>query len=169
MPTLVLSHNKTLVAQLYGEFKALFPDNAVEFFISYYDYYQPEAYLPATDTYIEKDSDVNDEIDRLRLKATSSLLERSDVIIVASVSCIYGLGSPEDYQQMHVFLEVGGERDRDEVIRNLVDIHYVRSDFGLERGNFRVRGDVLEIMPAYDDRVIRYRVLRRHNRAYFRS
>ena len=154
-PTLILSHNKTLVAQLYGEFKSLFPENAVEFFISYYDYYQPEAYLPQTDTYIEKDADINEEIDRLRLKATSSLLERRDVIIVASVSCIYGLGSPKDYENMHVILQVGDRIDRDEIIRNLVDIHYVRSDFGLERSNFRVRGDVLEIIPAYDDRVFR--------------
>jgi len=154
-PTLVLSHNKTLVAQLYGEFKALFPDNAVEFFISYYDYYQPEAYVPSSDTYIEKDSDVNEEIERLRLRATSSLLERRDVIIVASVSCIYGLGSPEDYENLHLILTVGDRVDRDEVIRRLVDIHYVRSDFGLERGNFRVRGDVLEIQPAYDETVLR--------------
>ena len=154
-PTLVLSHNKTLVAQLYGEFRTLFPENAVEFFISYYDYYQPEAYLPATDVYIEKDADINEEIDRLRLKATSSLLERRDVIIVSSVSCIYGLGSPEDYAEMHVILNVGDRIDRDEVIRRLVDIHYTRSDFGLERTNFRVRGDVLEIIPAYDDRVLR--------------
>ena len=154
-PTLVLSHNKTLVAQLYGEFRALFPDNAVEFFISYYDYYQPEAYVPQSDTYIEKDSDVNEEIDRLRLRATSSLLERRDVIIVASVSCIFGLGSPSEYERLHVILEVGDQVDRDDVIRRLVAIHYVRNDFGLERANFRVRGDVLEIMPAYDDRVIR--------------
>ncbi|MDP2984304.1 MAG: excinuclease ABC subunit UvrB [Candidatus Latescibacter sp.] len=154
-PVLVLSHNKTLVAQLYGEFKALFPENAVEFFISYYDYYQPEAYVPSTDTYIEKDADINEEIDRLRLRATSSLLERRDVIIVASVSCIYGLGSPQEYERLHVILEVGDHVDRDEVIRRLVDIHYLRNDFGLERANFRVRGDVLEIMPAYDDRVIR--------------
>jgi len=154
-PAIIISHNKTLVAQLYGEFKALFPDNAVEFFISYYDYYQPEAYVPVTDTYIEKDADVNEEIDRLRLKATSSLLERRDVIILASVSCIYGLGAPEEYERMHVILEVGDRVDRDDVIRRLVDIHYTRSDFGLERGNFRVRGDVLEIVPAYDDRVVR--------------
>jgi excinuclease ABC subunit B len=154
-PTLVLSHNKTLVAQLYGEFKALFPENAVEFFISYYDYYQPEAYVPSTDTYIEKDADINEEIDRLRLRATSSLLERRDVIIVASVSCIYGLGSPQEYKRLHVILEVGDTIDRDEVIRRLVNIHYLRNDFGLERANFRVRGDVLEVMPAYDDRVIR--------------
>ncbi|MFC1538057.1 excinuclease ABC subunit UvrB [Candidatus Latescibacterota bacterium] len=154
-PTLVLSHNKTLVAQLYGEFKALFPENAVEFFISYYDYYQPEAYLPVTDTYIEKDADINEEIDRLRLKATSSLLERKDVIIVASVSCIFGLGSPEDYENMHVILNIGDRIDRDDVIRKLVDIHYARSDFGLERSNFSVKGDTLEILPAYDDRVIR--------------
>ncbi len=154
-PALILSHNKTLVAQLYGEFKALFPDNAVEFFISYYDYYQPEAYLPQTDTYIEKDSDINEEIDRLRLRATSSLLERRDVIIVASVSCIYGLGSPHEYERLHVIVEVGDTIDRDDVIRRLVDIHYTRNDIGLDRGNFRVRGDVLEVMPAYDDRVIR--------------
>lgn len=154
-PTLVLSHNKTLVAQLYGEFKALFPENAVEFFISYYDYYQPEAYLPSTDTYIEKDADINEEIDRLRLKATSSLLERRDVIIVSSVSCIYGLGSPAEYERMHVILHVGDQIDRDEVIRNLVDIHYTRNDFQLERASFRVRGDVLEVIPAYDDRVLR--------------
>lgn len=154
-PTLVLSHNKTLVAQLYGEFKALFPDNAVEFFISYYDYYQPEAYVPSSDTYIEKDASINEEIDRLRLRATSSLLERRDVIIVSSVSCIYGLGSPMEYEKLHVILEVGDCIDRDDVIHRLIDIHYVRSDFGLERGNFRVRGDVLEIMPAYDDRVLR--------------
>ncbi|MFC1608248.1 DEAD/DEAH box helicase family protein, partial [Candidatus Latescibacterota bacterium] len=154
-PTLVLSHNKTLVAQLFGEFKALFPENAVEFFISYYDYYQPEAYVPASDTFIEKESDVNEEIDRLRLRATSSLLERNDVIIVASVSCIYGLGSPQEYEKLHLILNVGDRVDRDDVIRRLVDIHYARSDFGLERGNFRVRGDVLEIMPAYDERVIR--------------
>ena len=154
-PTLVISHNKTLVAQLYGEFKALFPDNAVEFFISYYDYYQPEAYVPATDTYIEKDADINEEIDRLRLKATSSLLERRDVIIVASVSSIYGLGEPQEYERLHVILEVGSRFDRDEVIRRLVDIHYTRNDFSLERSSFRVRGDILEIMPAYDDRVLR--------------
>ncbi|MHB9028381.1 MAG: excinuclease ABC subunit UvrB [Candidatus Latescibacterota bacterium] len=154
-PTLVISHNKTLVAQLYGEFKALFPDNAVEFFISYYDYYQPEAYVPQSDTYIEKDADINEEIDRLRLRATSSLLERQDVIIVASVSCIYGLGAPEEYARLHLILEVGDQVERDDVMRRLVDIHYVRNDFGLERGNFRVRGDVLEVMPAYDDRVIR--------------
>ncbi|MBT4483280.1 MAG: DEAD/DEAH box helicase family protein, partial [Candidatus Latescibacteria bacterium] len=154
-PTIIISHNKTLVAQLYGEFRALFPDNAVEFFISYYDYYQPEAYMPATDTYIEKDADVNEEIDRLRLKATSSLLERRDVIIVASVSCIYGLGSPGEYEKMHVVLEVGDRIDRDEVVRKLINIHYIRNDFSLERASLRVRGDVLEIMPAYDDRVIR--------------
>jgi len=154
-PVLVLSHNKTLVAQLYGEFKALFPDNAVEFFISYYDYYQPEAYIPTTDTYIEKDADINEEIDRLRLKATSSLLQRRDVIIVASVSCIYGLGSPEYYEKMHVILNVGDRIDRDHIIRNLVDIHYTRNDISIERGDFRVRGDVLEVIPAYDDRVIR--------------
>ncbi|GAF69831.1 unnamed protein product, partial [marine sediment metagenome] len=142
-PTIIISHNKTLVAQLYGEFRALFPENAAEFFISYYDYYQPEAYMPVTDTYIEKDADVNEEIDRLRLKATSSLLERRDVIVVASVSCIYGLGAPDEYERLHVILEVGDKIERDEVVRKLVDIHYTRSDFGLERANFRVRGDVL--------------------------
>ena len=154
-PTIIISHNKTLVAQLYGEFRALFPENAVEFFISYYDYYQPEAYMPATDTYIEKDADINEEIDRLRLKATSSLLERRDVIILASVSCIFGLGSPDEYERMHVILEVGDQIDRDDVVRKLVDIHYTRNDFALERANFRVKGDVLEVIPAYDDRVIR--------------
>ena len=150
-PTLVISHNKTLAAQLYGEFKSFFPENAVEYFISYFDYYQPEAYIPVTDTYIEKDSSINDEIDRLRLKATSALLEREDVIIVASVSCIYGLGSPEDYKDLLLFLERGQRIERERILRRLVDIHYTRNDYDFHRGTFRVRGDVIEIFPAYDD------------------
>ncbi len=154
-PTLVISHNKTLAAQLYGELKAFFPNNAVEFFISYYDYYQPEAYIPTTDTYIEKDTSMNEDIDRLRLRATASLLERDDVIIVASVSCIYGLGSPETYKQLLLFIERGGNADRDEIIRSLVDIHYNRNDIDFSRGNFRVRGDVLELIPAYQETAIR--------------
>ncbi len=154
-PTLVISHNKTLAAQLYGELKAYFPDNAVEFFISYYDYYQPEAYVPQTDTYIEKDTSINDDIDRLRLRATSSLLEREDVIIVASVSCIYGIGSPIDYKNMMVFLEVGQERPRNELLRSLIEIHYNRNDIDFARGTFRVRGDVIEIIPAYEDTALR--------------
>ena len=147
-PTLVIAHNKTLAAQLYGEFKEFFPENAVEYFVSYYDYYQPEAYVPSTDTYIEKDSAINDEIDKLRHSATAALTERRDVIIVASVSCIYGLGSPIDYQSMTVSLRPGMERDRDEVIRKLIDIQYTRNDMDFHRGTFRVRGDVIEIFPA---------------------
>ena len=147
-PTLVIAHNKTLAAQLYGEFKEMFPENAVEYFVSYYDYYQPEAYVPSSDTYIAKDSSVNDEIDKLRLSATASLSERKDVIVVASVSCIYGLGSPDDYQEMIVSLRPGMAKDRDEVIRGLIDIQYDRNDLNLERGCFRVRGDVVEIYPA---------------------
>ncbi|MFQ6610878.1 MAG: excinuclease ABC subunit UvrB, partial [Fidelibacterota bacterium] len=154
-PALVLSHNKTLAAQLYGEFKALFPENAVEFFISYYDYYQPEAYLPVTDTFIEKDSSIDEEIDRLRLRATTSLMSRKDVIIVASVSCIYGIGSPQDYQNMLVPFVVGNSMNLKETLKRLVDIHYVRNDLALEQGVFRVRGDVLEIFPAYDEHAIR--------------
>lgn len=154
-PTLVISHNKTLAAQLYGELRTFFPNNAVEFFISYYDYYQPEAYVPSTDTFIEKDTSINDDIDRLRLRATSSLLERKDVIIVASVSCIYGLGSPEDYRDMLVFLKVGQTIERDVLLRNLIDIHYSRNDIEFGRGHFRVRGDVVEIHPAYEDEAIR--------------
>lgn len=154
-PTLVISHNKTLAAQLYGELKAFFPNNAVEFFISYYDYYQPEAYKPTTDTYIEKDTAMNDDIDRLRLRATASLLEREDVIIVASVSCIYGLGSPEDYKKLLLFLETGQSIDRDEIIRSLIEIHYNRNDIDFSRGNFRVRGDVLEVIPAYSETAFR--------------
>ena len=155
-PTLVIAHNKTLAAQLYGEFKEFFPENAVEYFVSYYDYYQPEAYVPSTDTYIEKDSAINDEIDKLRHSATAALTERRDVIIIASVSCIYGLGSPIDYQNMTVSLRPGMERDRDEVIQRLVEIQYTRNDMDFHRGTFRVRGDVLEIFPASaTDRAIR--------------
>ena len=155
-PTLVIAHNKTLAAQLYGEFKEFFPNNAVEFFVSYYDYYQPEAYVPSTDTYIEKDSAINDEIDKLRHSATAALTERQDVIIIASVSCIYGLGSPIDYQNMTVSLRPGMMKDRDEVIRRLVDIQYTRNDMDFHRGTFRVRGDVVEIFPASaSDRAIR--------------
>ncbi len=148
-PTLVIAHNKTLAAQLYGEFKEYFPSNAVEYFVSYYDYYQPEAYVPSTDTYIEKDSAINDEIDKLRHSATAALSERKDVIIVSSVSCIYGLGSPIDYQEMVISLRPGMEKDRDEVIHKLIDIQYDRNDMDFHRGTFRVRGDVVEIFPAY--------------------
>ena len=147
-PTLVISHNKTLAAQLYGEFKEFFPENAVEYFVSYYDYYQPEAYVPSTDTYIAKDSAINDEIDKLRLSATASLTERKDVVVVASVSCIYGLGSPDEYQDMVVSLRPGMVKDRDQVIRELIDIQYDRNDQDVQRGTFRVRGDTLEIYPA---------------------
>ncbi len=155
-PTLVIAHNKTLAAQLYGEFKEFFPENAVEYFVSYYDYYQPEAYVPSTDTYIEKDSAINEEIDKLRHSATASLTERQDVVIVASVSCIYGLGSPIDYQNMTVSLRPGMMKDRDEVIRRLIDIQYTRNDMDFHRGTFRVRGDVVEIFPASaSDRAIR--------------
>ena len=150
-PTLIISHNKTLAAQLYGEFKGFFPENAVEFFISYYDYYQPEAYLPTTDTFIEKDSSVNDEIDRLRLKATSALLTRRDVIVIASVSCIYGIGSPEDYKNMLVTVEQGQVYNRREFLLTLVDIQYTRNDFDFHRGIFRVRGDIIDIFPAYEE------------------
>ncbi len=148
-PTLVIAHNKTLAAQLYGEFKEYFPSNAVEYFVSYYDYYQPEAYVPSTDTYIEKDSAINDEIDKLRHSATAALSERKDVLIVASVSCIYGLGSPIDYKEMVISLRPGMVRDRDEIIHKLIDIQYTRNDMDFHRGTFRVRGDVLEIFPAY--------------------
>lgn len=147
-PTLIIAHNKTLAAQLYGEFKEFFPENAVEYFVSYYDYYQPEAYVPSSDTYIEKDSSINDEIDKLRHSATAALTERRDVIIVASVSCIYGLGSPIDYQNMTVSLRPGMMKDRDEVIKKLVEIQYARNDMDFKRGTFRVRGDVLEIFPV---------------------
>ena len=150
-PTLVIAHNKTLAAQLYSEFKEFFPDNRVEFFVSYYDYYQPEAYVVSTDTYIEKDSAINEEIDKLRHSATASILEREDVIIVASVSCIYGLGDPEEYKYMMVSLRPGMEKDRDEVIKSLVEIQYERNDMNFVRGTFRVKGDILEVLPANTD------------------
>ncbi|KGA95660.1 excinuclease ABC subunit B [Alkalihalobacillus alcalophilus ATCC 27647 = CGMCC 1.3604] len=150
-PTLVMAHNKTLAGQLYSEFKEFFPNNAVEYFVSYYDYYQPEAYVPSSDTYIEKDASINDEIDKLRHAATSALLERNDVIIIASVSCIYGLGSPEEYREMVVSLRTGQEIERNELLRNLVDIQYNRNDLNFTRGTFRVRGDVVEIFPASRD------------------
>ena len=150
-PTLVIAHNKTLAAQLYGEFKEFFPENAVEYFVSYYDYYQPEAYVPQTDTYIEKDSSINDEIDKLRLSATASLVGRNDVIVVSSVSCIYGLGSPVDFKEMALYLRVGEERDRNEILKKLVQLHYDRSDVDFHRSTFRVRGDVLDIFPADTD------------------
>jgi excinuclease ABC subunit B len=155
LPTLVISHNKTLAAQLFSEFRHLFPDNAVEYFVSYYDYYQPEAYIPSTDTYIEKDASINDDIDRLRLSATSAVLTRRDVIVVASVSCIYGLGSPEDYEEMTVHLATGQRIDRDDLLRRLVDIQYDRNDFQLVRGHFRARGDSVEISPAYQETAYR--------------
>ena len=155
-PTLIISHNKTLAAQLYGEFKEFYPEKAEENFVSYKDYYQPEAYVPSTDTYIEKDSSINDEIDKLRLSATAALSERKDVIIISSVSCIYGLGSPDDYKEMMISLRPGMQKDRDEVIRQLIDIQYDRNDMDFKRGTFRVRGDVVEIIPAnYSDRAIR--------------
>ena len=150
-----MSHNKTLAAQLYGELRALFPRNAVEYFISYYDYYQPEAYVPATDTYIEKDASINEDIERLRLRATSSLIERDDVIVVASISCIYGLGNPADYRELMVVLDQGQERSRRQILRALVEIQYHRNDVSFERGTFRVRGDVIEIFPAYEEQAIR--------------
>ena len=154
-PTLVIAHNKTLTAQLANEFRELFPHNAVHYFVSYYDYYQPEAYIPQTDTYIEKDASINDEIDRLRHAATSALFERRDVIIVASVSCIYGLGSPDTYRDMAVELTRGAELDRDDVMRHLVSLQYTRNDIAFERGTFRARGDTLEIIPAYEERIVR--------------
>lgn len=154
-PTLIIAHNKTLTAQLCGELRELFPDNAVHYFVSYYDYYQPEAYMPQTDTYIEKDSSINDEIDRLRHAATSSLFERRDVIIVASVSCIYGLGSPDNYHDMSLRLSCGEIRDRDDIMRSMIQLQYSRNEIGFERGTFRARGDTLEIIPAYEEKVIR--------------
>ncbi len=154
-PTLVLSHNKTLAAQLYGELKSFFPHNAVEYFISYYDYYQPEAYVPTTDTYIEKDASINEDIDRLRLRATSSLMERDDVVIVATVSAIYGLGDPRAYREQMVTLTKGQKIPRDDILRSLVKIQYSRNDMGLERGTFRVRGDTVEILPAYEEQGVR--------------
>jgi excinuclease ABC subunit B len=149
-PTLVLAHNKTLAAQLYNEFKTFFPDNAIGYFVSYYDYYQPEAYMPTTDTFIEKDSSINDEIDKMRHAATHALFERRDVLIVASVSCIYGLGSPEAYHGMLLFLEPGMTIERDEVLRKLVEIQYKRNDIDFQRGTFRARGDVVEVLPVYE-------------------
>ena len=154
-PTLIISHNKTLAAQLCGEFKEFFPDNAVEYFVSYYDYYQPEAYVPSTDTYIEKDSDVNEEIDRLRYSATAALAERRDVIIVASVSCIYGLGSPDEYRNQMISLRPGMHKSREDILRGLVDIQYTRNDLGFERGTFRVRGDIIDIIPAGAENAVR--------------
>jgi len=154
-PTLIISHNKTLAAQLYNEFKGFFPENAVEFFVSYYDYYQPEAYIPHTDTYIEKDSSRNDEIDRLRLNATMSLFDRRDVIIIASVSCIYGLGNPAEYNKLRVLITKGESIGRDEILRNLINIQYSRNDFEFGRGTFRVRGDTVDIHPAYEDTILR--------------
>ena len=154
-PTLVMAHNKTLAAQLYGEMKDLFPENAVEYFVSYYDYYQPEAYVPTTDSYIEKEATINDEIDRMRLSATRSLFERRDVVIVASVSCIYGLGSPEAYYGMMLPLERGQRIDRDQILRKLVEIQYERNDHEFARGVFRVRGDIVEVQPSYEDTAIR--------------
>ena len=154
-PALVMSHNKTLAAQLYGELRGYFPNNAVEYFVSYYDYYQPEAYRPSTDTYIEKEIDINEEIDRLRLKAMASLLERRDTIIVATVSCIYGLGSPKLFQSQRLTVKVGERVERDDILRRLIDIYYSRNDLELKRGCFRVRGDVIEIVPAAEDLAIR--------------
>jgi excinuclease ABC subunit B len=154
-PALVLAHNKTLAAQLYHEFKQFFPRNAVEYFVSYYDYYQPEAYIPAGDLYIEKEATINDELDKLRLSATRSLFERRDCIIVASVSCIYGLGSPEAYYGMLLFLERGQKIKREDIVRKLVEILYERNDVDFRRGTFRVRGDVIEIFPTYDDMAYR--------------
>src|SRR5690554_4703971 len=154
-PALVIAHNKTLAAQLYSEFRSFFPDNAVHYFVSYYDYYQPEAYIPQSDTYIEKDSSINEEIDRMRHAATSALFERRDVLIVASVSCIYGLGSPEDYKGMTLSLRHGDLRNRDKILRRLVGIQYTRNDLGFTRGTFRVRGDTIEIIPVYGENIIR--------------
>ncbi|OHE57890.1 MAG: excinuclease ABC subunit B [Thermodesulfovibrio sp. RBG_19FT_COMBO_42_12] len=148
-PTLLIAHNKTLAAQLYGEFKELFPENAVEFFVSYYDYYQPEAYIPTTDTYIEKDALINDDIDRMRHSATRAVLEKRDTIVVASVSCIYGIGSPQDYMDMHLIIEEGMRTERDEILRRLVEMHYARSDIEFRRGTFRVRGDIVEVYPSF--------------------
>ncbi|MGY8694795.1 MAG: DEAD/DEAH box helicase family protein, partial [Verrucomicrobiia bacterium] len=154
-PTLIISHNKTLAAQLYSEFKNFFPNNAVEYFVSYYDYYQPEAYVPSTDTFIEKDSSINDEIERLRISATSSLISRRDVIVVASVSCIYGLGSPEDFEELMIPLRIGEELGRDVLLNRLIETQYERNDVSLERGRFRVRGDVVDVMPAYLEKGLR--------------
>ena len=163
-PTLVMAHNKTLAAQLYQEFRRFFPGNAVEYFVSYYDYYQPEAYVPATDSYIEKEATINDEIDRMRLSATRSLFERRDVIIVASVSCIYGLGSPEAYYGMLLPLELGQRIDRDQILRKLVEIQYERNDTEFGRGTFRVRGDIVEVVPSYEEHALAHWSLRRRGR-----
>ncbi|MBO9363070.1 MAG: DEAD/DEAH box helicase family protein, partial [Thermoflexus sp.] len=154
-PTLVISHNKTLAAQLYAEFREFFPRNAVEYFVSYYDYYQPEAYIPQTDTYIEKETSINEEIERLRLAATQALFARRDVIIVASVSCIYGIGNPHDWGQVVIRLQRGQVRRRDNLLRHLVDIQYTRNDVDFRRGAFRVRGDTVDVFPAYQDTAIR--------------
>lgn len=154
-PTIVISHNKTLAAQLYAELKNFFPENAVEYFVSYYDYYQPEAYIPGTDTFIEKDASINDEIERLRLAATDSLVNRKDVIIVASVSCIYGLGSPADYKEMMVSIECGELIERNALLKKLVDIQYVRNDYEPQPGSFSVRGEVINIFPSYSRKLIR--------------
>src|SRR5450432_37912 len=154
-PALVLAHNKTLAAQLYSEFKGFFPENAVEYFVSYYDYYQPEAYIPSSDTYIEKDSSINEEIERLRMSATSSLVSRRDVIVVASVSCIYGLGSPKDFTELMIPIRKGGELGRNPFLERLVDNIYDRNDFELKPGRFRVRGDVVDVMPAYSESGLR--------------
>ncbi|MEI7693170.1 MAG: DEAD/DEAH box helicase family protein, partial [Verrucomicrobiota bacterium] len=159
LPTLVMSHNKTLAAQLYSELKGFFPHNAVEYFVSYFDYYQPEAYIPRTDTYIEKDSSINEEIERLRLSATTSLLTRKDVIVVASVSCIYGLGSPEDYEKMFLCLEPGLTVSREDLLARLVEIQYERNDLAPERGQFRVRGDAIEVWLAQEDAGVRIELL----------
>jgi len=154
-PTLVLAHNKTLAAQLYSEFREFFPNNAVRYFVSYYDYYQPEAYVPQTDLYIAKDASINDEIDRLRHASTKALMERRDVIVVASVSCIYGLGRPEDYKEVMLLVRKGERRSREDIVRRLVDIQYERNDIDFARGRFRVRGDVVEVFPAYEERAVR--------------
>ena len=154
-PTLVLSHNKTLAAQLATEFREFFPESAVEYFVSYYDYYQPEAYIPSTDIYIEKETDINEEIDKLRHAATRALFERRDVVIVASVSCIYSLGAPEEYHSFAITVKKGGSYNRDKLVRRLVDMQYVRDDFELTRGKFRIRGDTLEIQPAYEEMALR--------------
>ena len=154
-PALIISHNKTLAAQLYSEFKTFFPENAVEYFVSYYDYYQPEAYVPSTDTFIEKDSSINEEIERLRLAATGSLISRNDVIVIASVSCIYGLGSPDDFRALSIEIKVGQELERDILLESLIDSLYNRNDVELKAGKFRVRGDVVDIFPAYANNPIR--------------
>ena len=159
-----MAHNKTLAAQLYQEFRRFFPENAVEYFVSYYDYYQPEAYVPATDSYIEKEATINDEIDRMRLSATRSLFERRDVIIVASVSCIYGLGSPEAYYGMMLPLERGQRIDREQILRKLVEIQYERNDHDFGRGTFRVRGDIVEVYPSYEEHRAAHRAVRRRGR-----